>query len=218
MEFTPADTLKKDFEVEGSFYNITLQNKDHQCRNQARILRKDINAPYTKDAVFILVNPGSCTPADPSIKIPAMIKDLQTLPFVKAKPDPTQYQIMRLMNRKNWNCVYMINLSDICAGKIDLFKEKLMEFQRNDFEAHTIFSKERKEELGRMVSDTPRIIAGWGANKLIRELALNVLLHIDRPLFGIKYHTHPFYKHPRPQLKEKSIAWLEEISLQLAER
>lgn len=48
MEFTPADTLKKDFEVEGSFYNITLQNKDYQCRNQLESFEKVSTPPIQK--------------------------------------------------------------------------------------------------------------------------------------------------------------------------
>lgn len=97
--------------------------------------------------------------------------------LTKAKPDRTQYQVMRLMNFYNWNYVRVLNLSDIrttsSTSLIDLYT------QLND-DHLSIFSDVRNAERIhqlRGITYKPVIVA-WGTSDGLRDLA-----NLQRPSY-----------------------------------
>ena len=138
MSFLLAADLKERFYTEGAFYHMELNGEGYACRGLAKINRRGIETDIA-DALFVLVNPGSCQPEDEDYQFPCYSDDLKQIPLVKAKSDPTQYQIMRLMERRGWNMIYIINLSDLRAGNIDEFKMILNNFEGNLNDSHSIF-------------------------------------------------------------------------------
>ena len=122
MSFLLAADLKERFYTEGAFYHMELNGEGYACRGLAKIIRRGIETDIA-DALFVLVNPGSCQPLDENYHFPHYNDNLKQNPFVQANSDPTQYQIMRLMERRRWNMIYIINLSDLRAGNISNFKD-----------------------------------------------------------------------------------------------
>lgn len=210
MDFISRKDLLMEFEVEASFYNVEIGNSVFECRNQARIKRIDFSADEL-DAIFILCNPGSC---DPVIKdmVPMLDPRRESAPFIKANSDPTQEQIMRLMEKLHWNQISIINLSDLCAGNLSDFKIKLNKAISRDFTYHSIFSNEREDELEKLLISNPsdEIIAGWGTDKSIKNMAKEVFQHrLIYNMKGWKHRMHPYYYHPNPHNYESKKKWID---------
>ncbi|WP_075980800.1 hypothetical protein [Bacillus massilinigeriensis] len=151
MIFYPVEQLREEFEVSASFYQIKVNNKSYQCRNHALIKRKGIDN-HQPDAVIIMANPGSCSPKNTDIELPIMKQHPLNSHYVDVKIDPTQYQLMRLMKMMKWNMISIINLSDLCSGNMSDFKKKNLEVEQNKYYSHSIFSKDRIEELEKMLA------------------------------------------------------------------
>lgn len=218
MSFLLKADLNRKFCTEGAFYYLKLNEVKHICRGLAKISRRGVESD-TADALFVLVNPGSCKPEDETYEFPAFNEDLKQVPFVQAQTDPTQYQIMRLMERMKWNMVYIINLSDLRAGNMDEFRKLSNYFESNSDNRHNIFSSNRKGILTSLLSKKTKIIAGWGKNTIIKErakIALDVLEKLSE-VHGIPYEKRPYYKHPFPMLQQKCIKWLDDIQQTLEE-
>lgn len=213
MSFLLAKDLQKKFYTEGSFYHIMLNEKSYTCRGLAKISRIGIEED-TVDAVFVMVNPGSCQPTDEEYQFPDFINNLHEIPMIPAKSDPTQYQIMRLMERKNWGLVYIVNLSDLRAGNINVFREYLNEFQKQENDMHSIFSPERIEELFRMISKDTVVITAWGTQPFMKERMKEALTSLSErtKIMGIPHTSSPYYYHPNPMIKEKCMKWLDDMS------
>ncbi|MFE7062037.1 hypothetical protein ACFVAD_07780 [Sutcliffiella sp. NPDC057660] len=178
MELLNSKELLKEFEVKASFYKLQVGKACVNCRNQARLLRKGMALDSVIDAVFILVNPGACSAKDQTYDIPVLDPTKETIPFVKAKSDQTQWQLMRLMKLRQWNHTVIINLSDICSGNINVFLDSLKLFQSNNNEDHSILSERRKNELTNLlIQNKGPIIAGWGSNSGVRKIAEKALKH-----------------------------------------
>ncbi|MFZ3580395.1 DUF1643 domain-containing protein [Virgibacillus sp. DJP39] len=217
MSFTPALELRKRFYTEGAFYQLDLSGLSYICRGLAKVSRKGVTT-VEADALFVLLNPGSCRPADSDYQLPTFNNQLDRIPLVQAETDPTQYQIMRLMDRMQWNMVYIINLSDLRAGSVKDFKASLDNFESHQNETHSIFSLDRKENIHSLLSKETKLIAGWGINPLIKNRACHALTYLTEiGVHGLPHVEHPFYYHPYPMIKEKCIKWLENISEKLAE-
>ncbi|WP_239431135.1 hypothetical protein [Sporosarcina sp. ACRSL] len=109
--------MNKRFTMEGIFYRLDVGRVDYVCRGLAKIARKG-EACEEADVLFVMVNPRSCKPTDDLYVYPPYQDELFEIPIVMAKQDPTQYQLMRLMERMKWNRLYIINLSDLRAGNL----------------------------------------------------------------------------------------------------
>ncbi|MFB4163920.1 DUF1643 domain-containing protein [Alteribacillus sp. JSM 102045] len=215
MEYELADQLNQAFEVEGCFYKVEVNGSIFDCRSQVKINRK--HRPKTKgvDAFFILTNPGSCKPEQADYSFPLVKTAREQTAFVAAKSDPTQHQMMRLMNVKSWNQVAIINLSDIRCSNMKDFQNKLAAAADQSFHHHSIFYKTRAEELTQALQTcNGLVIIGWGTNNCVRPLAQQALSTLKRQgiqLKGLKHKISPFYYHPNSQLKKRKIDWLEKI-------
>jgi hypothetical protein len=86
-----SSTLNLAFEVQGRFY---ASPAGHACRDELLINRKCTSSKResSPDAVFVMMNPGASEPL--SGEDTAAFEAARHVP---AKPDRTQYQVMRLM-------------------------------------------------------------------------------------------------------------------------
>ncbi|MDQ0257840.1 hypothetical protein J2S74_005303 [Evansella vedderi] len=218
MEFLSAAILKKEFKVEASFYQIKVGNKKYQCRNNAVIMRHDFSRDDQPDAVIVMANPGSCSPSENSYVAPVVQGTITNIEYVSVADDQTQQQLMRLMKLMDWNVISIINLSDLCTGKMDKFGEVLNELEGYNFKSHSIFSEDRNEEREKLFNDTnSKLILAWGGNSIIRELACYALTKLpeERLVYGLPGTSKWEFRHPFPRIKSRCEAWLKDMVEQL---
>ncbi|TFB14120.1 hypothetical protein E3U55_14495 [Filobacillus milosensis] len=220
LEFKSQIELDSLFNVFGKFYDVKIGNHTFKCRSQAIIEREGTNQNQY-DALFVLMNPGSCEPvsevAVPSIHSESEIMNLNPTP---AKCDPTQYQIMRLMELRGWNKTVIINLSDLRSGNADKFYLDLLRADDYAFRFHSIFSDLRKSEREKVIEDCMGpIILGWGVKNKIKHLAFEALSKLfPYTYFGIKKQDEGcLYYHPNPQIFNDKKIWLHTMNLILSE-
>jgi hypothetical protein len=218
MSFLLAADLKERFYTEGTFYHMELNGKGYTCRGLAKISRRGMVTDVS-DALFILVNPGSCQPTDEDYHFPNYNNNISEIPFVQANSDPTQYQIMRLMERMGWNMIYIINLSDLRAGNIAEFRDHLTLFEAQDNNSHSIFSRNRIDEVAMLLSEKTKIIAGWGTQSFMKEKMLHAISVLPEfgNVSGLPHNTNPYYYHPFPMVQHKCIKWLDDMCKVLEE-
>src|SRR5690554_6743756 len=98
---------KDNFEVTAYFYN----SNNFKFRRYLEIKRKNY-LDDKNDLNVIMMNPGSSKPKniDEKVNFDFLNK------FVVAHPDPTQFQIMKIMDNCNLNYAKIINLSDVRNG------------------------------------------------------------------------------------------------------
>jgi hypothetical protein len=218
MQYYTSAQLKQEFVVVAKFYQISVNNKLHLCRNEALIKRNESNANKL-DAVVVMANPGSCSPIDTNYEVDVMHNNLSSTPFVPVKADSTQLQLMRLMKIMDWNVVSIINLSDLCAGQMKEFSEKLKEIESYNSKNHSIFTKDRIHERVSLLKRTNKIILAWGRHNSIRNLAYDAIRNMDmenHEIFGLRYSDTDWgYRHPNPMLKERCIIWLKDMREEL---
>jgi len=235
MKFLYAAELKELFAVYGSYYDLRLpEGETVKCRNFLEIFRRSyrMNLPdppeldsSPPDAMFVMMNPGSSEPRqfgfrEPVIPLKDAVGRLPSLEMVFAKPDVTQYQVMRIMAEKGWNHVRVVNLSDIREPKSILFFKRVKEFGEKYSGIHTLFSPERKDERLQAFrlkqSDSP-VILGWGRDKKLLPLAEQALGFLKEfNTAGLVSPDHPMlYSHPSPNIQTAKIAWLKKILLRI---
>ncbi|WHY94686.1 hypothetical protein QNK12_15020 [Neobacillus cucumis] len=129
VEFWPAATLRHDYDVIASFYQVKIGKEMFQYRNHAVIFRKGLAIQQLPDAVIVMANPGSCFPKDPNYQPPILKTDFINASYVEVKDDPTQLQLIRLMKLMHWNALSIINLSDIYSSIKEVDK---LSIRRND--------------------------------------------------------------------------------------
>jgi hypothetical protein len=206
MELITKNELLNEFEIEASFYNVRINDLVFECRSQARIKRKGtLKEEY--DAVLVLCNPGSCKS---SISPQELDPRKDKIPFVLAQSDQTQEQVMRLMELRQWDQVNMINISDICSGNIDDFRIKLTKAKNALFTYHSIFSKERRDELLSVIElNKGPVIAGWGVRPFMKKEITQILLSgLFKELKGWENSTYPYYYHPNLRIPDRNKEWL----------
>lgn len=222
MNFTYAEELKKKFTVTAHFYNILSGQETFHLRNRLEIVRNGVLANFA-DAIVIMMNPGSSHPLEKDFIIPlfqpgqiSFPEWLQNQILIPTQPDNAQYQIMRLMNFREWNFVRVLNLSDIRAGNANALKRihSSMANLLPDF-PHSIFMPRRKTELTvllRGIEYAP-IILSWGTSILgyLEDIVLSALPE-ERKLFLTDESGKPVYRYPSPYIKEMKVAWLQKIN------
>lgn len=214
--FQSAKELETIFSTEAVFYKLETNKEIHLCRSVAAIRRIGSETEGI-DAVFVLLNPGKSLPVDGEDAIPYLTGEVDILPMLPATPDNTMFQLMRLMERMEWNHVQIINLTDLRTGKFSEYLEcqKLMGTHRDS--RHSIFSFDRYHELLDRVEGADHIIAGWGTKSQITPAAdeANTILWEIAEVKGLRYRQHPLYYHPFPWLQSKCVMWLDDMEAQL---
>src|SRR5690554_1727882 len=116
--FQSAKDLETIFSTEAVFYKLEVNKEMHLCRSVAAIRRNGSETRKT-DALIVLLNPGKSLPVDGEVVIPFLTGEVDLLPMLPATPDNTMFQLMRLMERMEWNHIEIINLTDLRTGKFE---------------------------------------------------------------------------------------------------
>lgn len=178
------------------------------------------------DAVVIMMNPGSSRPledGDTDRLLAMPLPDGFRKPLVLTQPDNTQYQIMRVMVSKQWNHVRVLNISDLRDPKSPSFIAKTRALDTlPGGEAHSLFSKVRKNEREPMLRRKPDapFILGWGQDAGLIPLAKQCLDCIaGEPVITVPAGSDPVLTaHPSPMLQKKKEEWLNTILNAASER
>lgn len=231
FRFLYADELKNIFTVYGSYYDLLPEDGEKiKCRNILEIFRRSYFNPLPEplrlsssqpDSIFVMMNPGSSEPRQFGFREPGLpIMRAPVLPdsleLVFAKPDVTQYQVMRIMAEMGWNHVRIVNLSDIREPKSLKFFKRVKEFENKYSDIHTVFSQLRSEEREKIFNlkrgESP-VILGWGRDKNLIPLAEKALEFLkDLNICGLVSKDNPIlYLHPSPNIQTAKIEWLEKI-------
>ncbi len=221
MKFLYADELKRIFEVTGHFYTLELSGQFFDCRNILEIkrIRKRKSISEHPDCVVVMMNPGSSIPlVDDFVPSVYSFDSISELKFaselVPTRPDNAQYQIMRLMQKKRWNFVRILNLSDLRNGNSSNFRTDFKEVcSFINGGVNSIVHPARREELLSMIrcNDAPRILAAWGSLDVLKDNAIEFISATEE-LCGLPLE-HPWYRYPSPYRKDQKLQWLADVSV-----
>ncbi len=186
----------------GCFYNV----QGYPFRSYLNIRKKGTHKRFP-DLMVVLMNPGSSKPLDQAF-IPRT--------EVQAKPDQTQYQIIRVMERCNKQYARILNLSDLLEPKSLVLHETLAKLKKKKI-VHSIFHPSRSEEFTKLFQKTAPVILGWGVHKNLEPLAKQALeiIPTDKRVGLLKESTDWGYYHPLPPSVFKQRVWVNEVSEQI---
>lgn len=156
-----------------------------------------------------MISLKSSTSSNPLLKFNSNAETL-------AKPDVTQNQIMKLMQKGNFKYARVLNLSDIREPKSKIFYTKIKEMDKLNI-AHSIFNESRKEDFIKLWINNVPVIFGWGVNPKLKNLALKAIekTNVSNPI-GVQKANFPWaYYHPLPPNTNKQREWVSNISNQL---
>lgn len=221
IEFIPADDLKCQFRVFGHFYSVQIAPKKVvECRSVLEIVDRDHAPKKTAalsnrkpDAVFIMMNPGSSRPLT-EVNNRIHSKAIHELPIslVPTKPDTTQYQVMRLMHYCKWQHVRILNLSDLRCSKSGEFFQQFKALEEElSFDAHSVFSDRRKDELTLKLIDSVPVIRAWGVSPHLDPLidrCTSKLTKAKAVRGLVKEGTTSRFLHPLPSLQSQQMLWV----------
>lgn len=221
VRFIPAEELKSKFGVFGHFYSVQVAPKRViECRSVLEIVESDQSprkmddlSHRKPDAVFIMMNPGSSRPlVEVNNRIHA--KAIHELPIslVPTKPDTTQYQVMRLMHYCEWQHVRILNLSDLrCSKSGEFFKQFKGLEEELSFDAHSVFSDRRKDELALKLIDAVPVIRAWRVSSHLDPLIDSCLSRLTntKSIKGLMKDGSPNkFLHPLPSLQSQKMEWV----------
>lgn len=208
MTLIPAKELKKTFEVSAKFYYSVINEEKFLMRREARITRIGQKKEEI-DAVVVMINPGSCQPTGAVTSSSGTEAKLLT-----AKPDQTQYQLMNLMERKAWDVLVIVNLSDICEGNMSNFSSIERKFREANI-PHSIFQDENERDCQSLLTAAKHVIFAWGESSTAKRLSEQFgLFKRGKATIGYshaKAWIHPeknFPRHPKPATSVNKIMWL----------
>lgn len=194
--------MKTEFEIFGRFY----VHSGLKCRKYLDLKRHGVNLNHP-DIMVVMMNPGSSYPLD-------RIDDNQV--ESKAYPDPTQDQIMAVMNNTGLNYARVLNLSDVRQSSSGEFY-KFIKSEDSRAIPHSIFHQSRADELSTLFRQNAPVIYGWGVNsslEVLARMAMNRLLATD-PIGINKNGFEWAYYHPLPRIHTKQVEWVKVISSKL---
>lgn len=224
VDFIPAEDLKNRYEVFGHFYSVEVAPKRVvECRSVLEIVEMP-HAPEepfqlsnrTPDAVFIMMNPGSSRPlVEVNNRIHAEAIHELPISLVPTKPDTTQYQVMRLMHYCDWRHVRVLNLSDLrCSKSNEFFKQFIALEAELSFDAHSVFSDRRKDELALKLIDAVPVILAWGVGDALGPLIERCTSKLTKAMLVrglMKDGTTNKYLHPLPSLQRQKLQWVDQM-------
>ncbi len=203
--------LNERYEVIGIFKELSVGGRLIRTRPEAFICKKGIAyrdmADQKADAVMIMLNPGSCSPVSEELFDG----------WKKAKPDSTQYQLMRLMEEQRWEKLTILNLSDLCEGNSKEF-EVLVKTCEREGVAHSRFLA-NPSEWKKIISSANVLLYGWGASPNARRMANsyglldveNILVSYGKQPIAAWDKTKKYPRHPFPRILVKCEEWLSDM-------
>lgn len=213
MMLIRAKDLRGKFEIMAQFYKENVANETFLMRREAQIVRIGTSQETKANAVIVMLNPGSCKPAS---EIGNGL--LSEMTWTYANPDPTQYQLMRLMERMEWNKLTIVNLSDICEGNSTKFLAIEKKFKAAEL-SHSIFQLENGNDPNELILNADELIFAWGERTLAKRLAKEFGLYdgckVIAPYCHMKaviYSPSCYPRHPKPLKEIDRIKWLDTIT------
>lgn len=191
--------MRSLFAVKGLFY----ENAGNKYRSYLDIKRKDSSITIP-DIMVVMMNPGSSYPLD-GIENNRIVSE--------AVPDRTQDQIMRVMENVSFDYARILNLSDLRTPKsADLYK--FLKSSESKKFPHSIFDPKRKSELEKLFINNVPVIYAWGVNPVLANLSSLAIKVINcaSPVGVKKQGTKVAYYHPLPQVHNKQLEWVNQIS------
>ncbi|AQU78444.1 DUF1643 domain-containing protein [Planococcus faecalis] len=211
MVYIPVKDLNESFKVSAMFYHAEVNNERFLMRREARISRKG-SIQSKVDAVVVMVNPGSCQP-----ETEMGHTQLEKIEMLPAKSDPTQHQLMRLMERMDWNELIIVNLSDICEGNLKKFKEIEQKFKSAGI-PHSIFQNDNSVERDELLANADYLIFAWGGSNNAKRMAKEYGLYDKgrqlapyQHAISLNHIEKQYPRHPKPALISNQIEWLENL-------
>ena len=200
-DFIPAADLKKKYSVQGRFYKLDESQNLSECRSLLTI--KDTSNTYDKKLLVVMLNPGSSKPPEENYNWPLIstkqIEKLIQVPLVDAKPDKTQYQIMRVMNELKFSDAQIINIFDIREPKSKILLDNAK--NGNIVREASIFSDSRQAELENYFTADTTVILAWGNTRTISDIekiAIKKIKSLTDKIF-MDCSEDKFIRHPSPQ-------------------
>ncbi len=207
--------LLKTYACYARFYEMTVGGETYNCRDVLDIIRKEpVVQPDPQkllakevDAIFIMMNPGSSEPKD---------KENNGRKMTEAEPDDTQFQLMRVMeNKKNWQHVRVLNLSDLRNPESGSFYKLFKNVESLNGKKHSIFNDSRKGALNEfwMLKENAPIIAAWGVDDNLNSLTAQCIQYLKsvtvKPIGWLKPRTKNRFYHPYSRVDKKNpSAWV----------
>jgi len=234
--FIPAEKLKQQYFCLGHFYRLVLENgREFPCRSVLEILKtekypirlREEIADSHSDALIIMMNPGSSRALSPTHEdrevAAGAIRTMELAqPLVPTVPDTTQYQVMRLMIVQNWDHVRVVNLSDLRnPNSVNFLQTASRIKEMPGGSVHSLFSAGRRKERDlRLSMNRGPVIAGWGQNPRLTELAKRCVHSIENGrIVGVQKYGYPFrFAHPSPRNHSLKLQWLTDINSLLSDR
>lgn len=185
---TPLE-LKKTYITKGYFENS-------QKRVSAEISQKDSKQDYY-DILFILLNPGSSKP----------IKNNDYGQITEISPDPTMYQLMRIMSAFNFQKSLILNLSSKINPNMNSFYKELKNIDNEYIENYLINIEDTN------LLKCKYLIFAWGGikNEEIKCRAKKLVEKYPKAL-SVSLNNN-FISHPSPRYTKKE--WLNNLCTQL---
>lgn len=193
--------FESDFNVNGIFY----ESCGHKMRRLLEIKRVGMHCSKP-DVIFVMMNPGSSVPL-----IENVVDEM-----VSAKPDKTQFQVMKVMNACSLNFARVINLSDLrTPDSQELFA--FLKSRQSFCVDHSIFSLQRLDELADVIENTPLLVFAWGLDRALTELAEDAIASLGgEQVVGLqKEGSATGFRHPLPRTIEAQENWVSGIVEQI---
>lgn len=192
----------ENYEISGFYY----QEQGLNFRKYLNIKNKSSEADLP-DLMVIMMNPGSSEPLDNNDN-----GRVET----NAKPDPTQTQIIRIMESSNFQYARILNLSDLREPKSAVFYKKINSMNESGIN-HSIFYENRLNDFNELYIKGIPVIYAWGINKKLVHLAKCVFTVTNaESFFGWRKPKFDFaYYHPLPRSYKKQKEWYEAIEYEI---
>jgi hypothetical protein len=203
-----TSVLRSQYSAAGLFYEIPGCKEPYACRSVLEISGISVEKDAPPDAIFVMMNPGN------SVPLANTSADRRLAKMVPTKPDTTQDQVMRVMQKLMWRRVRVLNLSDLRNPKSKEFYRQVDNFNaEHNNDIHSIFSSKRADELRHMLERLPGspIVVAWGCHYKLKPLAsLAIGALAGQRFVGVPASRGEWrYLHPLPPNANRQREWLE---------
>ena len=199
------------YDVTGYFYveqGYPFRSYLHIRRKPTRVdkILKGFRKAPTPDLMVVMMNPGSALPL-------AGGDDGRAEAAVR--PDPTQYQIMKVMDAGKFRFARVLNLSDLRSPNSEDFLSSLGLLDQLHIR-HSIFGPGREQELERLYDHSVPVILAWGVDNRLVPLARRALtcMHNTVKLGQQKPGSDCMYYHALQRGRPSHI-WVDQVVSQL---
>jgi hypothetical protein len=199
-DFLSANELKQIFSVTGYYYSANKK----KCRKYLNIKLKTTKKKKP-DLMVVMMNPGS---SKPLIENPKS-NNTET----PAKPDPTQYKIMRFMLQHGYEYARVLNLSDLTQATSSEFYKLISKKSKDN--KHSIFHPTRTKDLKDLFEKNIPTLIAWGVNDDLQpliDLSYKYITTNSNFFFGYKKEDAlDRYFHPQTRDNGEYARWLNEV-------